>query len=159
MTFKIGACVRFQHCNPAVNDSHSGMTGVVEKVNDVGAFPTFEVRMTDGKRIIAYADELTRTDLHAVFAVLETVHGPHKVRVSDALDWPDAIDAHNALHMDDRNRWVRPVTNPGFSVYGRAVRYFAVRSITDPDWPGIRPVLSITNALSPAKGHAFQVLS
>lgn len=89
--------------------------------------------------------EVGRAELHIIYAVLNTVHGTHKVRVSDPREWDEAQDLFNALFTDDNDQYIRPVVQPGYSVYGREVQYFCVRSTVDPDWPVHKPKLSITD--------------
>jgi hypothetical protein len=79
------------------------------------------------------------SDRHVVFAVLDTVGMP-KVAVSRPLDWNAAQNRWNALDGARRDA-VR-----GLASYPTAgqpcdhypdvpVRYFAVRSAHDPNWP------------------------
>lgn len=82
---------------------------------------------------------------HAVYAVLDTIHGPHRVRVSAPLTWNAAQDSHLALHQTD-GTYDRPVVFPGYEVYGRPVKFFAVRATNDPQWPADKPVLTVNKA-------------
>ena len=89
-------------------------------------------------------------DRHILYAVLDTIHGPHRVRLSRALPYAVAVAAHEALHRrltgPDAGTYNRPIVRPGFTVYGRPVAYFAVRSAADPEWPATRPVLTLSAA-------------
>jgi hypothetical protein len=83
---------------------------------------------------------------HAVYAVLDTIHGPHPVRLSEYLSYGEAVDRHEALYGRSAHYpygYARPVCDPGYTVYGRRVRWFAVRSVTDPNWPACGPVLPL----------------
>ena len=82
---------------------------------------------------------------HILYAVLDTIHGPHRVRLSRPLPWGIAVDMHEALHGRTRRSYERPVVNPGYTVYGRPVRYFAVRHANDPKWPATKPILRLTD--------------
>jgi hypothetical protein len=78
---------------------------------------------------------------HCVYAVLD---GGFKFRVSPPMTWDHAIDLHEAMHgrspVGPATRYTRPVVNPGYTVHGTPVRYFAVRSVNDPNWPVDAPV-------------------
>lgn len=99
------------------------------------------------------------TETHAVYAVLDTALGPHKVRVSAHTDWITAQAVFAALEEDPRppqtRRGVagqyasrlRRIVNPGYSCYGRPVKFFAVRASNDPAWPADRPVLRVVSTL------------
>lgn len=99
------------------------------------------------------------SDTHAVYAVLDTIHGPHKVRVSDHLTGQTPWDVFYMLEEDPREtqlrrdrcgRYVKRRRNlvyPGYECYGRPVRFFAVRATDDPNWPADRPVLSIRSTI------------
>lgn len=95
----------------------------------------------------------------AVYAVLDTAIGTHKVRVSDHTDWETAQTIFSALEIDPRptderrDRYgrfttkLRRIVNPGYTCYGREVRYFAVRDTNDPNWPASRPVLALKSTI------------
>lgn len=96
---------------------------------------------------------------HAVYAVLDTIHGPHKVRVSEHLSGNQPWDVFAALEADPRPTQLRRdtmgryaprkrrIVNPGYSIYGRPVRFFAVRATDDPQWPSAAPVLSVRSTI------------
>lgn len=88
-----------------------------------------------------------------LYAVLDTPKGMRKVRLSDALPDRVAFDLFEAVETDHRptqqrrdsigryapkNR-LRQIVGPGYTVVNQPVRFFALRSPQDPDWPATAP--------------------
>lgn len=99
-------------------------------------------------------------ETHAVYAVIDTVHGVRKVRVSEHLTGNKAWDIHALLEVDfrkngkdrrdERGRFAparRRIMNPGYTINGWPVRYFAVRATNDPDWPKFGQVQKVRSTL------------
>jgi hypothetical protein len=92
-----------------------------------------------------------------LYAVIDTERGPEKVRLSEPLPQRVADDLFAAVIRDHRlpakrrDQWgrfapsLRPVCYPGWTVRGRAVRFFALRSPEDPTWPAAKPHDIITD--------------
>lgn len=93
------------------------------------------------------------SNLHRCYAAVDTFDGGTlKVPVSDRTDYPTAVAYHETLYGRQWKPWPatssplqqvgaydRGVSYPGWSVLGWPVRYFAVRSADDPNWPADAP--------------------
>jgi hypothetical protein len=86
-----------------------------------------------------------------LYAVIDTERGPERVRLSEPLRLRVADDLFAAVTTDHRqpqgrrDMWgrymprQRPISYPGWTVRGRAVRFFALRHPEDPAWPASAP--------------------
>jgi hypothetical protein len=90
-----------------------------------------------------------------LYAVLDTDLGPRKVRLSEALPQHAADLLFAATQVDPRETQqrrdrfgryapkLRPLSYPGWTVFGRPVRFFALRHPGDPGWPSTAPKLRL----------------
>lgn len=76
---------------------------------------------------------------HIVYAVISTPGGHKKYRVSDPLPWGEAIDHWHYLD-NERIAATYPDSPYRLLVAGTPIQFFAVRSESDPEWPGVAGV-------------------
>jgi hypothetical protein len=76
---------------------------------------------------------------HIVYAGISTPYGHNKYRVSDPLPWGDAIDRWHKLD-NERIAATYPGSPCRLLVAGTPVKFFVVRSESDPEWPGVAGV-------------------
>lgn len=82
-------------------------------------------------------------DKHIVYAVVDR---GHTVRVSDPFaNWHDCVNRWAQLDRERRLDFTFKVagTDSGVTAARMPVRFFAVRSTSDPDWPQSSPLSTV----------------
>lgn len=138
--------LREQYNAAAIQES---WTGLVERIAEIGReLDDLEPWAFNSNHSQYLREELSEyrfvrdqraADRHMVYVVAEWPSGPQKYRLSDPMEWGFAQDLWS-IFAD--TLFDGEVLTAAY----QPVRYFAVRSATDPEWPSNAPKVSIRYA-------------